>query len=229
MSLETYTCHPRHVPNPCLAVRCLLSIRRWRQSGCKPNSDLPQQEETLLRQIFALAFIFICTTIAWIVLGATIFSRTYGSNQHLQGHVASTWGTAQEQSPPTATYTVIEPTISTTVENGKLVIRNDKVQRQFPLALEASRIHVNFHLEPRQKGLLWYSTYAVEFSGDYTFRNGGPQTQTVDFRLGVESIEQDRPAAALRVADFTGKDSRLGGFVAALAGAQARAAPSGCC
>jgi inner membrane protein involved in colicin E2 resistance len=137
----------------------------------------------LLRQILALAFIFICTTIAWMILGATIFSRTYGSNQQLQGHVASTWGTAQEQSPPIATYTVTEPTSSTTVENGKLVVHNDKVQHQIPLALEASRVHVALHLDPRQKGLLWYSTYAVEFTGDYTFRNSTAQAQTVDFRL----------------------------------------------
>jgi len=137
----------------------------------------------LLRQILALAFIFVCTTIAWVVLGATIFSRTYGANQQLQGHVASTWGTAQEQSPPTATYTVTETSNSTTVENGKLVVHNDKVQHQIPLPLEASRIRVNFHLDPRQKGLLWYSTYAVEFTGDYTFRNNTTQAQTVAFRL----------------------------------------------
>jgi hypothetical protein len=31
----------------------------------------------------ALAFIFVCTTIAWVILGATIFSRTYGSNEQL--------------------------------------------------------------------------------------------------------------------------------------------------
>jgi len=137
----------------------------------------------LLRQTLALAFIFVCTTVAWVILGATIFSRTYGSNQQLQGHVASTWGTAQQQSPPTATYVLTENTTSTTVENGKLVVHNDKVQRQVPLALEASHIHVNFHLDPRQKGLLWYTTYAVEFSGDYTFRNRSEQSQTVDFRL----------------------------------------------
>lgn len=137
----------------------------------------------MLRQILALAFIFICTTIAWLILGATIFSRTYGSNQQLQGHVASTWGTTQEQSPPTANYTVNEATSSTTVENGKLVVHNETVQRQIPLALEASRVHVIFHLDPRQKGLLWYSTYAVEFSGDYTFRNNTAEAQSVEFRL----------------------------------------------
>jgi inner membrane protein involved in colicin E2 resistance len=150
--------------------------------------QLPQwiyhhRRNILLRQLLALAFIFICTTIAWIILGSTIFSRTYGSNQQLQGHVTSTWGTAQEQSPPTAAYTVTEPTTSTTVENGKVVVHNDRVQRQVALALDATRVHVRFHLDPRQKGLLWYSTYAVDFTGDYTFRNSTDQEQRVEFHL----------------------------------------------
>jgi len=137
----------------------------------------------LLRQILALAFIFVCTAIAWMILGATIFSRTYGANEQLQGHVASTWGTSQEQSPPTAHYTVTEPTSSTTVENGKLVVHNEKVERHIPLALESSRIRVKINLDPRQKGLLWYSTYAVDFGGDYVFRNDTAAAQAVSFRL----------------------------------------------
>jgi inner membrane protein involved in colicin E2 resistance len=159
----------------------------------------------LLRQILALAFIFLCTTIAWMFLGQTITSGTYGANEQLQGHVASTWGTAQEQSPPTAQYTVTEPTTSTTVENGKIIVHNDKVSREVPLAIESSRIRVNLHLDPRQKGLLWYSTYAVDFGGDYTFRNTGTETQNVSFRLnfpaqkaiydGLEMKINDQPVA----------------------------------
>ncbi|MGA8213601.1 MAG: inner membrane CreD family protein [Candidatus Sulfotelmatobacter sp.] len=137
----------------------------------------------MLRQILALAFIFVCTSIAWVILGATIFSRTYGSNEQLQGCVASTWGTAQQQSPPSATYTVTEVVSSTTVEDGKVIVHSKNEERQVPLPVEASRIHVNLQLTPRQKGLLWYSTYAVDFAGDYTFRNNTAQAQTVDFRL----------------------------------------------
>lgn len=135
------------------------------------------------RQILPLVFIFACTTVAWVILGATIGSRTYGSNRQLQGHVTSTWGTAQQQSPPTASYAVTDEIHSTTVENGRAVDRTEKVQRQVTLPVESSRIRVNFQLAPRQKGLLWYSTYAVEFSGDYAFRNDTPQAQTVAFRL----------------------------------------------
>jgi inner membrane protein involved in colicin E2 resistance len=137
----------------------------------------------LLRQFLALAFIFVCTSIAWVILGATIFSRTYGSNEQLQGRVASTWGTAQQQSPPTATYTTIDVVNTTTVEDGKVIVRSKNEHWQVPMPVEASRIRVNLDLTPRQKGLLWYSTYAVDFAGDYTFRNNTAQAQTVDFRL----------------------------------------------
>lgn len=137
----------------------------------------------MLRQILALAFIFMCTTIAWLVLGATISSRTYGSNEQLQGHVASTWGTAQQQSPPSAYYMVKETKSSTTVEDGKVVVHEERIDRDVPLALESSRIRVNIHLDPRQKGLLWYSTYAVDFSADYVFHNDTAESQNVAFRL----------------------------------------------
>jgi inner membrane protein involved in colicin E2 resistance len=137
----------------------------------------------LLRQILALAFIFVCTSIAWVILGATIFSRTYGSNEQLQGRVASTWGTSQQQSPPTAAYFHDDVENSNTVENGKVIVHTQTVHQQIFLPVEASRIRVNFQLTPRQKGLLWYSTYAVDFAGDYTFRNETAEAQTVDFRL----------------------------------------------
>ena len=167
----------------------------------------------MLRQILALAFIFVCTAIAWIILGATIFSRTYGSNEQLEGHVASTWGGEQQQVPPTANYTVTETKRSTTLENGKAVEHAEKVERQYPLAVEASRIRVNFHLDPRQKGLLWYSTYAVDFAGDYKFHNGTSEPHNVAFRLkfpsqkalydGLEMKINQQPVAIVTDADGT--------------------------
>jgi inner membrane protein involved in colicin E2 resistance len=137
----------------------------------------------LIRQIAALVFIFVCTTIAWMILGATISARTDSSNEQLQGRVASTWGTPQEQSPPTATYTITELRNVTRWEDGKSVVRPEKIENQVPVKLNASRIQVDFHLDPRQKGLLWYSTYQVQFAGDYTFQNDSSAAQTLCFRL----------------------------------------------
>ncbi len=137
----------------------------------------------MIRQIAALVFIFVCTTVAWMILGTTIFSRTYSTNQQLEGRVVSTWGSPQEQSPPTACYKRIEITPVTEQLPGKTTIRNDKVERYFPLPLEASTVNVKLHLDHRQKGLLWYSTYAVAFNSDYKFRNDTGEPETIDFHL----------------------------------------------
>src|SRR5690242_19387374 len=56
-----------------------------------------------------------------------------------------------------------------------------------PLAAESSRIHVNLALEYRQKGLLWYSTYVVDFSGLYTFRNPMNDSHAVRFQIHFPS------------------------------------------
>ncbi|HET8781887.1 MAG TPA: inner membrane CreD family protein, partial [Pyrinomonadaceae bacterium] len=51
------------------------------------------------------------------------------------------------------------------------------------LPLESSKIDVNLNLEHRQKGLLWYSTYKVDFLGQYAFRNVSMLEQAVHFDL----------------------------------------------
>ena len=33
----------------------------------------------MTKKIIAITFIFICTSVAWVILGATIFARTYDS------------------------------------------------------------------------------------------------------------------------------------------------------
>jgi hypothetical protein len=57
------------------------------------------------KRIFALSFIFACTAIAWMILGATIFTRTYGLDESLRSKVSSTWGSEQVQGPATASFT----------------------------------------------------------------------------------------------------------------------------
>ena len=135
----------------------------------------------MARHVAALAFIFVCTTIAWMVLGSTILLRTHSSSQALGGRVASTWGTPHEQSPPSACVT--RPGTSTVTETddaGKRLRRVAAVRDTVELPLERSRVRVGLELEPRRKGLLWYATYRVGFAGDYSFRNDSDQ-ETVRF------------------------------------------------
>ena len=137
----------------------------------------------MFRQIAALIFIFICTTVAWVILGSTILYRTHDSDEQLKGRVGSTWGVPQEQAPPSATYTKTEIVPTTTIENGKTIIHNNREVRSYALPLESSRVNANIHLDPRQKGLLWYSTYQIDFTGDYKFQNDSGEKQDVSFRL----------------------------------------------
>ena len=136
----------------------------------------------MLKRIVAIAFIFLCASAAWMILGATVFSRTYDSDQVLKGEVASLWGVPQSQQPPAATAEHTEPKTTETVVDGKKRSFTEKVSVTETLSLESSRVDVSLGLEHRQKGLLWYSTYKVGFDGTYVFRNATKQ-ERVTFTL----------------------------------------------
>lgn len=137
----------------------------------------------MVKRLMAIAFIFFCATVAWVVLGSTIMARAYNFGSDLKDKVASTWGTKQEQRPATATYSREVARTENYVENGRPVSRDVKTVVTELLPLEGSRIDVALELEHRQKGLLWYSTYKVQFAGEYRFRNDSNAAQEVRFRL----------------------------------------------
>jgi inner membrane protein involved in colicin E2 resistance len=136
------------------------------------------------KRIGALVFIFFCTSVAWIILGSTIFARTYSSlSDDLKSRVAASWGTAQTQLPPTASY---QHEVMRTVEDAKGA-HQVKETEAVPFTLQTSNVDVNLDLTHRQKGLLWYSTYVVIFGGDFSFTNPSNQDQDATFQLGFPS------------------------------------------
>ena len=44
----------------------------------------------MTKRIIAIVFIFVCASIAWAILGGTIFARTYDSAASADNRVAST-------------------------------------------------------------------------------------------------------------------------------------------
>ena len=137
----------------------------------------------MVKRIVAIVFIFVCASVAWAILGGTIFSRTYDLNAVSENRVASTWGTPQNQAPPAASFQQVNTKKEESSENGKKIVRNVEEKVQAPLTLESSRIDVVLDLEHRQKGLLWYSTYKVNFGGVYVFHNPSDKEQSVTFTL----------------------------------------------
>jgi len=137
----------------------------------------------MTKRIIAIVFIFICTSLGWAILGGTLFQRTYDSGSVSSGQVASLWGTAQNQAPPTASYKTTTTRQQAGIEMGVNVVRTISEDHITELPLESSKIDVDLDLQHRQKGLLWYSTYKVKFAGVYGFRNTSDKEQTVDFKL----------------------------------------------
>jgi hypothetical protein len=137
----------------------------------------------MTKRIIAIVFIFVCTSVAWAVLGVTLFSRTYDSGSVSANPVASLWGSAQNQAPPTASYKTTTTRQQAAIEMGVTVIKTISEDHITDLPLESSKIDVDLDLQHRQKGLLWYSTYKVRFPGVYSFRNTSDKEQTVDFKL----------------------------------------------
>jgi inner membrane protein involved in colicin E2 resistance len=137
----------------------------------------------MVRRLLAIGFIFAGATVAWMILGATIFSRTYDLDVSSKAKVASSWGTAQRQMPPTASYDTTSMREEVVTENGKRVERAVPTTETTYLPLESSKIAVALDVEHRQKGLLWYTLYKVNFDGAYTYTNNTAKDQSVRFSV----------------------------------------------
>jgi len=141
----------------------------------------------MLKRILAIIAIFACTCVAWMILGTSIYLRTENAGSELSSRVASTWGTAQEQHPPVASYvTKVTKTVETE-ENGKKIKKTETHDVTNMVPLDSSQIVADLHIDYRQKGLLWFSTYRAGFAGNYTVRNPTGQEETFTIRLQLPS------------------------------------------
>lgn len=136
----------------------------------------------MLRRIAAITFIFVCTAVAWLILGATIFERTQSADGSLRGRVVSLWGAPHVQLPPSVVWEEKHrQTIDTTEDGRRTRTAEETTTHTLPLARTDASAQIA--LEHRRKGLLWYSTYKVAFAGEYAFRSGFAAPQMVRLTL----------------------------------------------
>lgn len=129
-------------------------------------------------RLVAIIFIFIATSIAWMILGGATSYRSSsmyddlltGSRESTSGRasIQQLWGSPQVQTAPRIWTSHVEK-VKTINAKGKPVWKETSVKD--PVVLSKSRLNADFDLEPRQKGLLWYATYKLKFSGEYRFAN----------------------------------------------------------
>lgn len=130
------------------------------------------------KNLFAIILIFLCTAVAWFVLGGALTTRTHGARMGLDHQLVGNWGPPLEQSHPSVHYT------APSSARGRKVI-----------APAASDITVELRYRPKRKGLLRYRTYEVDFKAEYLVQNPAPIAQTLFF-------EFDLPDADLRYDGF---------------------------
>jgi hypothetical protein len=133
----------------------------------------------MVKHLIAIFAIYIAATLAWLVLGGTLFSRSAMQDGRLRGKVASLWGGEQTQGAPSAC-------LKTPAEKpGEF--------RKSVLPLASSRCEVRLELDRRRKGLLWYNTFAVRFGGSYVFENDTqvPGRVVLQFPLPAEKAVYD--------------------------------------
>jgi len=125
-------------------------------------------------RLFAVFLIFVLASIAWMVLGASNLVRTDDAQNTTTAKVAGLYGQPQTQQAPTFTYRSQEGTRP--ASSGKL-------------DLASSNIVAGFQLDQRQKGLLWFATYKVDFAAAYGVSN--PSTYPVAATMRFEFPSND--------------------------------------
>jgi inner membrane protein involved in colicin E2 resistance len=128
----------------------------------------------VFKRIFPIVFIYLMTVFAWLILGATVQFRTYNIDTKLEKAVSQLWGTSQRQEAPLVYYQTKETT-------------TQMIDHKVPL--DASKIKVGLKLGYRRKGLLWYSTYRVNFSGKYRFANLTTEPREMFFELPLPAAD----------------------------------------
>lgn len=144
-------------------------------------------------RLIAIALIYVVTSIAWLVLGATVFVRSDTQSSSLKREVSQIWGSVQSQKAPGASYAQTRKVQSKRTENNKTIVETKDVTDTFTVPLIKSRVDVVFDLDQRQKGLLWYSTYKVGFHGVYLVKNetNAPHPYTFTYQFPTGSAVYD--------------------------------------
>ena len=138
-------------------------------------------------RIVAIILIFAACTVAWVILGGITEFRTATQDRSLKEAVGQLWGTAHRQEAPEIYYILKEKREIARQEGEPLKYETVIVHVKTPEALVKSDIDVSLDLEYRKKGLLWYSTYKVDFAADYLVKNNSSEKRNYKFKYAFPS------------------------------------------
>lgn len=141
------------------------------------------------RNIGALIVIFVCTTIAWFILGGATRIRTETQDVKLKRVVGQLWGTTQAQHAPYVYYKTEDKKTIRTIRGSETVEETVTESYKHPVSIGESDVKVELDLDHRKKGLLWYATYTVRFHGIYTIVNESEEEREMYFQYSFPTAE----------------------------------------
>jgi hypothetical protein len=147
------------------------------------------------RRLVAIAVIYVLAAGAWATLGTSIVVRTGEFDSKLTEEVSKLWGGRHRQVAPRVWVErprQVTEQVPTQAEGTRITVTKEvtrTVTDVAPLRLSQSRIQADLQLTNRQKGLLWYDTYGVRFSGHFTARNPDPIERVVGVELKFPSSD----------------------------------------
>lgn len=127
------------------------------------------------QRLFGIFVVFVVATLGWIVLGGSIEARTHQADGRGWESVGSLWGEPQTQSAP------------------RFSANGDSIP------ITSSAITADFDLDQRRRGLLWYSTYAVDFFAAYEVGNAAAESAQITMKLPFPTASGVYDGFAVRV------------------------------
>ena len=107
-----------------------------------------------VKKLVAIGIIYLCTSIAWMVLGGVNLGRTTQTSSALKKEVKNLFGGNVVINTPTLFYKVVE---------------KKKVERKY-FEISKTDVVLDVKLDPRKKGVLWFPTFKVGYKGYYEFK-----------------------------------------------------------
>ncbi|MBK8255830.1 MAG: inner membrane CreD family protein [Polyangiaceae bacterium] len=126
-----------------------------------------------MKRLIAIFVIWLGCAVAWVVLGSALVVRSGEASSEITSEVQKLWGPPMQQMPPQV-FKHQAPAV--VVEQGA---SRENLTPAPEVALAGSNIAVRLDLTHRQKGLLWFPTYDVEFAATYTFSNDSMEDRNV--------------------------------------------------
>ncbi|MDH3759703.1 MAG: inner membrane CreD family protein [Gammaproteobacteria bacterium] len=133
------------------------------------------------KRIIAIILIFALGVVAWVILGQANWMRSQQTSSYLSASVQSLWGAPVVQQAP------------------KLTVKVPGTDRIRVVSPSSNQVEAIIDLEQRRKGLLWYPTYTVDFSGRYQVTNEAPIAQDIRLYFSLPSDKATYENVVLKI------------------------------